>query len=263
MIARLTRRALVRLDGDEAAAFLNDLITASTTDLDDGAVRPAALLTPQGRVLFDLLVSRDGGAIRLEVDADRRDLLIRKMTMYRMRRAVEISPEDCPVHGLDRHLDGALADPRFDGEVFRFYGDLPEADGPGADADDAAWQAFRYRHAVAEGAEDLPPEKALPLEARLDRHGGINFDKGCYIGQEVTARTRYRGLLKRGYMAVTSEVAIAAPCDLEQNGKNAGHLLAMVAAADGWIGLASIRLEALDNDAAITAEGQPLTVITT
>ncbi|MCE2516555.1 MAG: folate-binding protein, partial [Alphaproteobacteria bacterium] len=100
MIAQLHRRALVRFDGDDAAAFLNDLITASTVDMTEGELRPAALLTPQGRVLFDLLISRDGDAIVLELDAERRQALIKKMTMYRMRRAVEITADDRPVHAL-------------------------------------------------------------------------------------------------------------------------------------------------------------------
>ncbi|MCE2516556.1 MAG: tRNA-modifying protein YgfZ, partial [Alphaproteobacteria bacterium] len=152
--------------------------------------------------------------------------------------------------------DGRFED-RFEGKVFRFYGECD-----GAEGDDADWQAFRYRHGIAEGAVDMPPEKALPLEAQLDRHGGINFEKGCYIGQEVTARTRYRGLLKRRYMTVTSSTAITAPCDLDQDGKNAGHLLAMVADGPGWVGLASIRLEAVDNNAPVTAQGHPLSIVT-
>ena len=262
MIAKLNTRALVRFIGDESAEFLNDLITADTVQLDHGIVRPSALLTPQGRVLFDLLISADDQGTTIELDADRRDIFIKKMTMYRMRRAIEITPDDRPVFALTEALnDGqhnGLDDRRFEGlqdmKIQRYYGD-----GLVADADDDAWQGFRYRHGVAEGQADLPPEKALPLEARLDLNQGISFDKGCYIGQEVTARTRYRGLLKRCYLPVRIAGDVTTPCELEQNGKNAGHLLGACRDQDGWIGLASLRLEALDRGDEITANGQVIT----
>lgn len=261
MIAKLNTRALVRFIGDDAAEFLNDLITADTVKLDQGIVRPSALLTPQGRVLFDLLISADDQGITIELDADRRDIFIKKMTMYRMRRAITITADDRPIFALTEMVDGGqkggLDDCRFEGlqdtKVQRYYGD-----GLVSDADDDAWQGFRYRHGVAEGQHDLPPEKALPLEARLDLNQGISFDKGCYIGQEVTARTRYRGLLKRCYLPVRIAGAVSFPCALEQNGKNAGHLLGACLDQDGWIGLASVRLEALEGGD-ITADGQVIT----
>lgn len=264
MIAKLNNRALVRFIGDESAEFLNDLITADTVQLDHGIVRPSALLTPQGRVLFDLLISADDHGITIELDADRRDIFIKKMTMYRMRRAIEITADDRPVFAIintpNEGPDGGLTDCRFeavqDNKIQRYYGE-----GLIADADDEAWKGFRYRHGVAEGQGDLPPEKALPLEARLDLNQGISFDKGCYIGQEVTARTRYRGLIKRCYLPVRIAGDVTTPCDLEQNGKNAGQLLGACLDQDGWLGLASLRLEALDQGADITAAGQVITPI--
>lgn len=259
MIGHLTLRGLVAIDGDEAAPFLNDLITANTLDLPEGAVRQSLLLTPQGRVLFDMLISRDGDGFLIELDLERRDAFIKKMSMYRLRRAVNIAADAREVYALTDHTEG-FQDSRFDQGVMRFYGNRDDAD-----AADADWQAFRYQHGVAEGAIDLPPEKALPLEARLDLNDGISFEKGCYIGQEVTARTRYRGLLKRVYFPIRSADLIAAPCDIEQSGKNAGHILSMVAAGEsdgdeGFIGLASVRLEALQDDAPITADGHVITV---
>ena len=125
--------------------------------------------------------------------------------------------------------------------------------------DETLWQAYRYRHGVAEGANDLPPEKALPLEARLDLNDGISFQKGCYIGQEVTARTRYRGLIKRSYLPVRLDQPIETPCDVMAEGRLAGEVLGLVQDEGGWLGLASIRLDALAAETALTADGQAIT----
>lgn len=268
MIIRLKSRGLVSFKGAEVKDFLNDLITADITGLPPDAVQPSILLTPQGRVLFDMLISCQGDDVIIEIDASRRDAFIKKMTLYRMRRDVEITPDGRSVYALaiDEHI--GLTDRRFAhlgvGHVQRYYGERDDADD-----DETLWRILRYHHAIAEGAEDLPPEQALPLEAGLDEHGGISFDKGCYIGQEVTARTRYRGLLKRRYKAVSlgetaKNVQIATPCDLKQNNKNAGHLLTLIKDGECLIGLASVRLDAIDNleiDNPITADGHHVTLL--
>ena len=255
----LSTRALVRFGGAESADFLNDLITADTTTIPDDQLRPAMLLTPQGRVLFDLLISRDGDDLVLELDAERRADFIKKMALYRMRRPVTITPDDRTIQ-VKIGADDGLIDPRFDGTVRRVYAPAAQAN-PSASLpqDDALWQAFRYRHGVAEGAIDLPPEKALPLEARLDLNDGISFQKGCYIGQEVTARTRYRGLLKRSYLPVRLNQAIETPSDVMAGDRLVGQVFGLVQDDDGWLGLASIRLDALREETDLTAEGQAIT----
>jgi len=252
----LPSRALVRFGGAEAVDFLNDLITADAATIPEGQLRPAMLLTPQGRVLFDFLISRDGDDLVIELDRERRAEFIKKMTLYRMRRAVTITPDDRAVE-VNINGDDGLIDPRFDGSVRRVYEDFDQsAIDP---QDETLWQAFRYRHGVAEGANDLPPEKALPLEARLDLNDGISFQKGCYIGQEVTARTRYRGLIKRSYLPARFNQPIETPCDVMAEGRLAGEVLGLVQDEDGWLGLASIRLDALAAQSALTADGQAIT----
>ncbi len=128
----------------------------------------------------------------------------------------------------------------------RYYGTRDDAIGT-----DSGYQALRYRYGVAEGAIDLPPEKALPLEARLDLDHGISFEKGCYIGQEVTARTRYRGLVKRSYLPVRLDRASGNhdwdfPQDITLDDRVVGQVLGMAEDDDGVIGLASIRLETIN-----------------
>lgn len=255
----LPSRALVRFGGAEAVDFLNDLITADAATIPEGQLRPAMLLTPQGRVLFDFLISRDGDDLVIELDRERRAEFIKKMTLYRMRRAVTITPDDRAVE-VKINGDEGLIDPRFDGSVGRVYAASDQDDQPAINPqDETLWQAFRYRHGVAEGANDLPPEKALPLEARLDLNDGISFQKGCYIGQEVTARTRYRGLIKRSYLPVRLDQPIETPCDVMAEGRLAGEVLGLVQHEGGWLGLASIRLDALAAETALTADGQAIT----
>ncbi|CAI8395112.1 MAG: tRNA-modifying protein YgfZ [SAR116 cluster bacterium MED-G04] len=247
----LTGRALIRLDGDETADFLQDLITASVTDLAPGSVRQAALLTPQGRILVDLLISHDETGFTLECDRSQRDGLARKLKLYRLRRAIDITIDDRAVHAVEGGCDGILTDPRFPIPVGRLYGDAPAE--PTADTDQ--WRRLRWHHGIAEGEAELPPEKALPLECRLDLDDGISFEKGCYIGQEVTARTRYRGLVKRSYAPVRIDGAITAPATIKVDGRDAGTVFAALPDGDGMLGLASIRLEYLhDDDASLMAD---------
>ena len=253
----LDKRALVRFSGAEAADFLNDLITTDTEAIPAGEVRPGLLLTPQGRILYDFLISRDDDDLVLEVDADRRADFIKKMMMYRLRRPVEISPDERGVHAaID--TDQGMTDCRFSGNVTRIYGTDNNA-GLTPTGNDQDWQAYRYQYGLAEGADDLPPEKALPLEARLDLNHGISFEKGCYIGQEVTARTRYRGLVKKCYLPVRMAAPINTPADITVDDRNMGQVLSISQTGDEVIGLASIRLEALQDKMTLKAGGVVLT----
>jgi folate-binding protein YgfZ len=212
-------------------------------------VVPAILLTPQGRIIFDLLISRIPDGFRLECDEHRLDDLIKKLRLYRLRRDIALTLLDEPVFALavPDHMDGWLRDSRFQEiTASRYYG-MPHSDQAVRIADDnTAYHALRYRHGIPEGSAELPAEKALPLEAGMDRQGAISFNKGCFIGQEVTARTRYRGLLKRRYIPFMATTDISVPADIHANDKLAGETLAIVRDGDGWIGLANIRLDALD-----------------
>ena len=247
----LKNRGLVSLGGEAVGEFLGDLITLSIADLPHDEVRAAALLTPQGRILFDLMVSRDNGGFLLETDLNRCGELIKKLTLYRMRRAINIAADSRPVFAVEGFIanEGGLRDARFADAVGRIYADAPQP--PIADAD--AYKRRRWLAGIPEGADELPPERALPLEARLDLNHGISFDKGCYIGQEVTARSRHRGLIKRSYVPVKIDGHITTPQPITADGKDAGTVFGAVtdavtdAGTDGgaMLGIASIRLDRL------------------
>lgn len=248
----LSSRALVRLRGPEADDLLEDIVTCSISDLPPAAIRHGALLTPQGRVLFDLIISRDDKDILLELDADRREALIGRLTLYRMRRDVRIDPDEAGVHAVIGAAPEMRRDLRFAEPAGRVYGPVAAAQ-----AEDA-FIRLRWQQGIYEGYRELIPEKALPLEARLDLNAGINFEKGCYIGQEVTARTRYRGLIKKTYMTVMLEEMVETPAPLQASDKDAGDLLTVLPMAEGAIGVAVIRLTAFEDK----AEGMPAIMTT-
>ena len=245
-IFNLPHRACLIIGGAEASDFLNDLLTLNITSLAADEVRAGALLTPQGRVLFDLLVSRKNGDYRLECDRDRRDVLMQKLHLYRLRREVEIVEDDEAVSAQIGTAESKnwLKDSRApSAKLWRRYADTP----PNSTAELTPYHAHRYRHAIAEGAAELPPERALPLEARLDEQGGVALDKGCFIGQEVTARTHYRGKLKYRYLPFTASKNFAVPCDITKNQKPIGEVLGLAQDGTTWLGLARLRLDALES----------------
>ena len=252
VVHALDHRALIRLDGADSVSFLEDLITSSVADLPERTARHGALLTPQGRVLFDLVVAREGDALLLECDRGQHDALVSKLKLYRMRLPVGIEADDRQVMAVEGEVEDGYRDTRFAAGVMRFY----RADPPAVVADADAWKRLRWLDGIAEGTAEIPPEKALPLEMRLDLDGGINFEKGCYIGQEVTARTRHRGLVKRSYAPVRIDGPVEAPAPILADGRDAGTLFSAIEDNEGMLGLASIRLEHLGGDAPLLSAGE-------
>ena len=202
----------ISVAGDEACAFLQSIITANVETLPIGACRPAALLTPQGRVQIDMMVYRPAlDRFLLRSDAARRDDLFTRLRRYRLRRPIDLAVEaDIRLVLLLGKQDAETSvtpmimschDPRSPQlgshclvEAIHLPAQMGEID---------RWHANRIAAGVPEGSVDLTPERALMLEAGLDQLGAVDFEKGCYVGQEVTARTHYRGLVKRRLVPLT------------------------------------------------------------
>ncbi len=198
--------------GDEACAFLQSIITANVETLPIGACRPTALLTPQGRVLIDMMVYRPASDhFLLRSDAARRDDLFTRLRRYRLRRPIDLAIEpdirlvlllgNQAAETMTTPMIMSCSDPRspkLGSHCLIEAHHLPAQMG----AIDS-WHANRIAAGVPEGSIDLTPERALMLEAGLDRLGAVDFEKGCYVGQEVTARTHYRGLVKRRLVPLT------------------------------------------------------------
>lgn len=257
---RLTDRAVLTVRGEAAEAFLQTLVTSDLDGLAPGEARPSALLTPQGKILFDFLLSRIGDGIRLDGAASARDDLLKRLTLYRLRAKVAIEPSDegvfaawngAPPEGASP--SNATVDRRFPGgTVFRLYGDAP-AGGEAADA--AAYDALCVRAGVVEAERDFPASEVFPHDVLLDQNGGVSFRKGCYVGQEVVSRMQHRGTARRRLVLLRAQGHLTPGAAVIAAGRAIGTVLS--AAGTEGVGLVRIdRLaEAMASGDAIAADG--------
>jgi hypothetical protein len=191
--AVLRDRAVVKVDGPAWRDFLQGLLTQDMLGVAPGEVRFAALLTPQGRLLVDLfVVAADGGCL-LDCPAPMRDLLVERLNMYRLRAKVTVEASQlavCAAWGSSEFGHGWARDPRLPEIGFRRYG---VADAGVTATDD--YDAHRLRLGVP-GFADFDSDKTYPIEANFDLLNGIDFTKGCFVGQETTSRMKRRGAIK-------------------------------------------------------------------
>lgn len=251
-IARLDSRALVRVSGPDARPFLHNLLTQAVETLAPGELRFGALLSPPGRLLFDMFLWGETDAVVLDVAADRRDALLQRLAMYRLRAQVRVEADARPVFaawGGDLP-DGFVADPRAPGLGGRRLGG--EA---AADATEADWQAHRLSVGVPDPAADAPSDKTYPIEANFDLLNGIDFQKGCYVGQETTSRMKRRGVIKTRMLPIAFD-GPPPPFGAEiLNGElRAGEVLG---GREGGA-MALLRLDRLEG--VLTVEGRTVTV---
>jgi folate-binding protein YgfZ len=203
-LAVLSDRRLIQITGPDWRSFLQGLITQDVETLDNGAVAYGALLTPQGRLLFDMFIWAEADGAVLDVAADGRESLIARLSMYRLRSKVAIAAKDGAVFALFADA-GALAtlqpggwrvDPRLAALGWRAIGEVaPEADA-GEPADLEAYHAHRIALGVPDLVRDGLSDKAYAVEADFDLLNGVDFGKGCFVGQETTSRMKRRGLVK-------------------------------------------------------------------
>lgn len=184
----LADRALVRLAGEDVRGFLQGLVTQDVATLDGAAPCWSGLLTPQGKALFDFILWADGDAILIDCEATAADALARRLAMYRLRRPITIEPVPGAVHWSPAGEDG-VPDPRLADLGRRWLG-APGETAPG-------WHAHRLSLGVTEGLAELGSDKTLWLEANARELNGVSFAKGCYVGQENTARMHHRSKVNR------------------------------------------------------------------
>jgi folate-binding protein YgfZ len=269
----LQERALIAIEGADAESFLQNIVTTDLGALPNNEARAGALLSPQGKILFDFLVSRTGGnAFRLECRAGLADDFVRRLTMYRLRAKATIAKQDQSVVAVSWGSESSMSqtestasqtestafrDSRFVGRtVLRHY-----AGQPAADASDAEWQALRIASGVAESGLDYAVGDAFPHDVLLDENGGVGFRKGCYIGQEVVSRMQHRGTARRRVLIASGATALPVPgTEILVNGRPAGTL----GTVNGNSGLAIARIDrvkdAVDAGHPITAGGVPVTL---
>jgi folate-binding protein YgfZ len=229
LAAHLTSRALIAVSGPDALPFLDNLLSNRVEDLEPGQARAALLLTPQGKFLFDLFViaapaDEPQDILLLDVQADRREALIQRLKIYRLRAKVEVEPVDGAVWaawGSDPG-EGWIVDPRLPGLGWRGYG----REAP-ADRGEDAYDAHRLLLGIPDPARDCEPDKTFPLEADFDLLNAIDFKKGCYVGQETTSRMKRRSAVKTRMIPIRFEgapPAFGTPVETK-DGLRAGEVL--------------------------------------
>jgi len=219
-------RAVIRLSGEDVRGFLQGLVTNDVT----GALPVwAGLLTPQGKALFDFLIWSDGDDLLIDCEADQAGALVKRLSIYRLCRPITIARDpSLAVHWAPEGEQG-VADPRLPGLGRRWIAPPGEGDASGD------WRAHRLSLGVAEGAAELGQDKTLWLEANGGELNGVSFTKGCYVGQENTARMHHRSKVNRRLVVVPLTSG------------DAGELRA--AYSELGLGVAFRRMETLDPEA--------------
>ncbi|HEY0014335.1 MAG TPA: folate-binding protein [Allosphingosinicella sp.] len=190
----LTDRALLRLSGEDVSGFLQGLVTNDTAALAPERPLWAGLLSPQGKALFDFLMWAEGEDILLDCEAEAAPDLQKRLTLYRLRRRIAIAPEpNLAVHWSPDGSEG-VPDPRLPALGRRWLAP-PSAPAQG-------WLPHRLSLGIAEGRAELGSDKTLWLECNAKELGGVSFTKGCYVGQENTARMNYRSKVNRRLVVV-------------------------------------------------------------
>ena len=226
-------RTILRLSGPDTRDFLQGLITNDIAKLSDGLVY-AAILTPQGKYLADFFLAADGDGVLLDVATELANMLTKRLTMYKLRAKVTIEPSGLNLQrGTGDTPNGAFADPRHPDMGWRQYSDAPESE------DGTDFETIRVAHCIPETGIELTPDTFI-LEAGYERLNGVDFRKGCYVGQEVTARMKHKTELRKGFMSVTvKDGPVPMGTDIMAGDKVAGQLFTQ---AQGG-GIAYLRLD--------------------
>jgi len=263
--AFLDDRAVLAISGPQARDFLQGLVTNDITGgLAPGAGLYAALLSPQGKILFDLLVTEGDGALLLDVARDSRDALLKKLTMYRLRSKVGIEARDQlgvyvdlaghPDNRIVSYADRAVsfADPRHSSLGLRSIGAIAEM--PANLSGPRVYHQHRLELGVPE-ARDFGFEKIFALDAGLAELNGVSFTKGCYIGQELTSRMKHRATSRKRILTVNAGGPLPAEGAVTKGGMEIGELIS----THGHTAFALVRMDRLEESSGdVTAAGIPV-----
>ena len=247
----LSARGLISLAGPETRKFLQGLLTADIGRLDWQPAIPAALLTPQGKILVEMIVVGQDDGVLLDCPASEVAGLMKRLQLYKLRAKIEIADRTAQfaVMWQPGHANAqGFADPRHPDLGVRAIGPVAE---PRGDATDA-YDRCRIALGTAEQGADYSASEVFPQEANLDQLGGVDFDKGCYVGQEVVSRMQHRGTARSRF------VPVSGISDLPERGTAitaGGKSIGTMGSHRGRFGLALLRLDRLTE--AVAAGNHP------
>ena len=259
-IALLADRAVVRVAGGDAEKLLQGLVTNDLAQLTPTRPLFAALLTPQGKIMFDFLISQHGGAYLLETAATHAPQLAKRLEMYRLRSRVDICDDSAKYRVIAAWGDAGGAgpsDPRLPALGARILlgpGSAAETTAQlGINASEADYHAHRIALGVPEGGKDYAFGDAFPHEANFDLLNGISFSKGCFVGQEVVSRMQHRGLARKRIVIIDSDEPLASGSEITAG----SSMIGTIGSVAGNRALAQVRLDRAEE---AQAKGETLTV---
>lgn len=251
-LAQLPDRAVIRIAGPDAATLLHNVLTLDMARVERHGSGYGALLTPQGKILWDFILHKQPDGYAADLRADQAEAFAKRLSLYRLRAKVEIAP--VPELAVFVQWPGAPdhpADPRLAELGARW---VATARSLAADNAAAEWQHHRIALAVPEGGVDFVFGDTFPHDAAMDSLGGVDFEKGCYVGQEVVSRMRHRGTARRRIVALTSQGPLPEPgADILAGAQPVGRL---GSSADG----SAIGVIRLDRVRAALDAGSPVCV---
>lgn len=259
-IAHLTDRAVIRVGGDDAHKFLQGLVTSDVDAIAPGSAIHTGLLTPQGKILFEFFVTQDADGYLLDCPADVLADLSKRLTFYKLRAAVDVAVvDDGSVWAIwdgtaSEYGDGvSFPDPRLPDLGYRLI-KTSSTEITSSDlerCEETAFHAHRIAHAIPEGGRDYELGDAFPHEANFDQLGGVDFEKGCYVGQEVVSRMQHRGTARKRVVPIIGEGQLPAPGTDVLAGET---VIGVLGSSTGTSGLALIRLDRAEKAIAQGAE---------
>jgi len=229
-------RSIIDVTGEDRSSFLQGLVTNDVNRLKDGLVY-TALLSPQGKYLADFFLVPWDDAILIDVDSTLAAGLFQRLSMYKLRAAVELSQSGLVVsRGISEAPEGAFADPRHKALGWRAYGNEDHSE-------DVDWDSIRVAHMIPETGAELHSDSYI-LECGFEDLQGVDFKKGCYVGQEVTARMKHKTELRKGLARVSVDGNAEAGTEITAGGKPAGVLHTV----SGDQGIAYLRFDRAKGD---------------
>jgi folate-binding protein YgfZ len=235
----LNNRSFISIAGADAEDLLQGIVTTDLTLVQAGEAWPGALLTPQGKILFEFLIGRTETGFVAETSAADADALIKRLTLYRLRAKVTFEKQETGEVTL--LWDDALPEPGLRDRRLALAGiALSRVPGHGGTDAVSLYRTLRFANGVSGGGEDGALTDYFPHDLLMDKNGGLSFKKGCYIGQEVVSRMQHRGTARRRLASVSADYALAEPgTALVAGGREIGTLIA----AEGDRGLAVVRID--------------------
>lgn len=254
-IIYLPNRKIISVFGEDASQFLQGIITNDIKKTKDGLTY-SLMLTPQGKFLFDFFIWESDSKFFIDICSFWHDDFIKKLTMYRLRAKVSWQDEDLKVFSVNSDEDCHFVDPRDSRLGYRLYTrEMLASEG------EEVYHKMRIEYGVAEGYSDLTSGEGFPLEYNMANFSAIDYDKGCYVGQELVSRTTYRGTVRKSVFTVWYEDELttdAVTIIALQNGKEVevGKMLSRI----GNKGLALLKFTDIEEDATLLCAGKEIYV---